>query len=493
MAKDVAESNVKYHRAKIWQIGLFTFNNTATNTYLFTLGFLSYYAAGIAGVAVLLISTILGAIRIFDGLIDPPIGALIDKLETRFGKYRPLMIAGNAIMALSYLLIFSTHTLPEGARVAFLVVALLINKVGFSLQNSVTKAAQTVLTNDPKQRPVYTIFDSIYNFGVYGGGQIFVASYLFVKHGDFTMSFFKEFITIGMIISAVLTIFAVIGISAKDRKEFYGLGEETVETKGFREYWKVIKGNRPLIMLTIAAAADKVASQTKNQSVVLVMLFGILLGDYAMSGKLSAMLIFPTIILTFLVTAFATRKGLKKAYVGSVWAAIISYSLMLAIVLMVDPAIISFDNIGFIAATFFFLYLVGSAFVALPTTLVVPMIADVSDYETAKSGRYVAGMMGNIFSMIDQLVSSLAPVIVGIVVALVGFKEQFPTVNDPLTTPLFFATITLAFIIPIALLLVSLICMKFYPLDKVTMEQVQKTISEKKEAGQLKEVEEQAG
>ena len=211
----------------------------------------------------LLISTLLGAIRVFDGLIDPFIGALIDKLETRFGKYRPLMIAGNAILALSYLLIFSTHLLPETARIVFLVIALLIHKVGFSLQNSVTKAAQTVLTNDPKQRPVYAIFDTIYNYGVYGGGQIFVASYLMIKYGgEFSMDFFREFIGIGMTISAVLTILAVIGIWTKDRKEFFGLGEETVETKGFREYWKVIKGNRPLIMLTISAAADKIASQT---------------------------------------------------------------------------------------------------------------------------------------------------------------------------------------------------------------------------------------
>lgn len=59
----------RYHQAKQWEIAFFSLNNSATNLYLFAFGFLTYYATGIAGFATLLVSNLLGAARLFDGLL----------------------------------------------------------------------------------------------------------------------------------------------------------------------------------------------------------------------------------------------------------------------------------------------------------------------------------------------------------------------------------------------------------------------------------------
>ena len=40
------------HRAKLWQIGGFAFNNTATNLYMFMMNFIAYYLTGYVGVGV---------------------------------------------------------------------------------------------------------------------------------------------------------------------------------------------------------------------------------------------------------------------------------------------------------------------------------------------------------------------------------------------------------------------------------------------------------
>ena len=37
------------HRAKLWQIGGFAFNNTATNLYMFMMNFIAYYLTGYVG------------------------------------------------------------------------------------------------------------------------------------------------------------------------------------------------------------------------------------------------------------------------------------------------------------------------------------------------------------------------------------------------------------------------------------------------------------
>src|SRR5205823_5328224 len=97
MSSTITQNELNYNRAKLWQIGFFTLNNTSTNLQLFILGFVTYYATGIAGVAVMVISSVLMAARLFDGLIDPAIGYIIDKTESKFGKFKPLIVIGYLI------------------------------------------------------------------------------------------------------------------------------------------------------------------------------------------------------------------------------------------------------------------------------------------------------------------------------------------------------------------------------------------------------------
>lgn len=99
----------KYHRAKQWEIALFSLNNSSSNLYLFAFGFLTYYATGIAGFSTLVVSQLLGAIRLFDGIIDPGVGIIMDKIDTRWGRFRPIILVSNIGLILSFLLLFNTH------------------------------------------------------------------------------------------------------------------------------------------------------------------------------------------------------------------------------------------------------------------------------------------------------------------------------------------------------------------------------------------------
>lgn len=483
MSRKVSETVENYHKAKMWEIAFFTLNNASTNLHMFVLGLVTYYATGIAGLAVMLISTILMVARVFDGVIDPIIGYVIDKTESRFGKFAPLIIIGNIISGVSIVCVyFLTHLLPDSMQFIFFVTMLIVNKIGYSLQTSVTKAAQTVLTNDPKQRPLYAIFDVIYTGIFLTGGHFVVSNFLVPKHGGFTLSFFKELNIYGLILSLIFAVLAIIGIRSKDKKEFYGLAEETINTS-LREYWGVIKGNRPLQMLSLSASFDKLATSIASYSVVGVMLYGILLGDYALSGQIGLITLIPTLIISVIAFGIARNAGLKKSYVITAWVGMLSFLGLIVLFLLTDPATVSLKSIGIPTILFLVLISLANGFSRVPTTLVVPMIADVSDYETHKSGRYVPGMMGTIFSFIDQLFSSLAPAIVGAVVGIIGYTAKFPEIGEALTTPLFVVTLVLAFGLPAVCLMVSIIMMKFYKLDQLKMEEVQRGIAEMKANG----------
>ena len=52
--------------------------------------------------------------RVLDAVTDPFIGALMDRTNGKFGKFRPFMVIGNAIMAVSVLLMYVlTPFVPE--------------------------------------------------------------------------------------------------------------------------------------------------------------------------------------------------------------------------------------------------------------------------------------------------------------------------------------------------------------------------------------------
>lgn len=472
---------VEYNRAKLWQIILFSLNNTSTNIYLFAFGFVTYFATGILGLAVLFVSQIMGYIRIFDGVIDPAIGVLIDKTNMRFGKYRPNIVIGNIISILSFLLLFNIDYFGKELAMPLFIIALIIHKIGYSLQATVTKAGQAALTNDPKQRPIFNIFDGIATSILFSGGQMIVSSFLVVKYGGFTHAFFGAFIPGVMVISSVLALLACVGIWSKDNIAFFGIGEKTKETS-LRDYWFVLKGNRPLQMLATAAAFVKFVVQIFSDQVMMIMIFGIVFGNYGLSGTISMILIFTGIAFTVLAAALARKKGLRFAYITYVQVAIISIVVLAILLFIGQPGSLRFDQINIFTILFVLTYAVARGTSQAPAGLALTMSADISDYETSVSGRFVSGLIGTIFSLTDSIASSLVPMVIGFVLAMIGFSQEYPTQNTLLTPELRMMTVLLAAGLPLLMLICSLVFMKFYKLDSQTMVEIQEKIQVMKAA-----------
>lgn len=475
------EEVVSYNRAKVWQIVLFALNNASTNIYLFTFMFVTYFSTGVLGLAAIFVSQIMGYIRIFDGFIDPAIGIIIDKTETKFGKYRPILVIGNIVTALSLILLLSLSGVDQGIRFPLFVLVLLIHKIGYSMQQTITKAGQTALTNDPKQRPIFNIVDAVMTTTLMTGGQYVVSSFLVPKFGNFTPEFFKVLIYGTIVISAVLAIAAIIGIWSKDNKEFFGLGENTQKTE-LKDYWKVLKGNKPLQVLSIAAALVKFAVQFFGDSVVMVMLFGILFGNYALSGQFSLLYVVPGVIINIIFSSIARKKGLRFSYVRALQIGLIGLVAFGVVLYIGNPGDLSLAKLNMYTILFIVTNIIARFASQAPASLVLTMGADISDFETSESGRYVSGMIGTIFSLTDSIASSFAPMVVGAVLAGIGFAKAYPTMETPLTPELKMALMVLLVGVPFVALLVALVLMKFYKLDKEEMIRIQEKIQVMKAA-----------
>ena len=479
----VSNLSSEYNDCPSWRLGLFALNNTATNVYMVAMGYISMYATGVAGLLVTLVGFILTAMRIFDGITDPIVGFLIDKTDGKFGKFRPFIVVGNIILAIMTYVIYTTvHKVPENIRLIYFIGCYAIYIIGYTCQTACTKAGQACMTNNPSKRPVFGLFDAIYNAVVLNILNIMVSNYLVPKYGGFgNVNLYHELIIICIIVSAIFTTLAVIGIWTKDRTEFFGLGNKTEKVK-FKDYWSVLKGNRGLQMLIVAAATDKIALSVSTNSAVMIMLFGIVMGDYSLSGKIGTILIVPNVLITMVGTKYAQKLGQKKALVVSTWISMILYTALAALLVLGDPTQIRLDNFGLMTISFLVIYILGRGAVGVSGAFVIPMISDCADYETYLSGRFVPGMMGTLFSFVDKVISSFATTIIALAVAAIGFKDRMPDVTDVYSPEIMMVTIALFIGMPILGWIASLIAMKFYPLDKEKMAEVQAHIQELKNA-----------
>lgn len=477
----------KYHRAKQWEIALFTLNNSATNLYLVAFGFLTYYTTGPVGLTTFLVGNVLGAVRLFDGIIDPAIGIIMDKVDSKWGRFRPIMLLSNLSLILSFIILFNTHQFEGSMKIVVLAFALIFHKIAYSFQQTVTKAAQPALTNDPSQRPLFSVYDTLFSsMGVFALSQLIISNWLAPRHGgEFGMPFFRELIFGVCAVSIVLTVLAMIGISRKDNKEFFGLGEETVETKSIKDYLSVIKGNKPLITLATAGGVMKFLVQLVADQAFLVILFGIVLGNYALTGQIALFQIAINFFVVLGFTRLATKTDLKMSYTTSLVLLLASIGTMAAILLTADNPTQIFAN-GIFTSPVSILFTVGylglRMFSGYPTSIVLTMAADITDYETARSGRFVSGLIGTVFSLTDSIASALVPIIIGIVVAAVGYTEAYPDVSEALTPGLFRAGVIIAVVIPAILVTLAFVLIRIYPLDRQAMEDVQAKIAEKKSA-----------
>lgn len=484
--KPLDDPKTGIHRAKTWEIGLYALNNTSTNMSFLAFTAVSYFLTGFVGVSVAVAGAVTTILRMWDGVTDPFIGILIDKTSTKFGKNRPFLVLGNIILAVfSGIIFWVTPSLPEIARFPFYIVMYMCYIIGYTFQCCVTKSAQTCMTNDPEQRPVFSMFNTVYNALITMFYPVLTVNYLVPKYtvGDVSayknLAFFREMWLILTTISIVLAILACIGLWRKDNPKYFGTG--AVQKLGFKDYWDVMKNNRAIQMMIVATCTDKVANTMKNNSTVMICLFAIICGNYSHYSAVSTMMTIPVILASIAVYQFVARKmGLKVALLTSTYGGMISAILMGAMLIFGNPKDLGVaDGVwNFFTIAFLLLWLLWNTATGVGSDLGITMSADCADYEVYRSGKYVPGLMGTLFSFVDKLISSLATTIVALLFAAIGFTTELPNQLTPYSNSIFWITLACFIGAPLIGWMCNIVAMKFYPLTKEKMEEVQIAIAD---------------
>lgn len=551
--------NQALNRAKQWQIALFPFNNAATNVYFAFYTYFTYFAimyltgstaGALAGTIVsaslvLIVSTFTSIfvplMRVFDGITDPILGGIMDKTRSRFGKFRPFMIIGNIMLAFSLLIMMVFfRALPDSVsaiRWVVYIVAYVIYVLGYTCQCAVTKAGQTCLTNDPKQRSQFVIWNMIGQLGsivlvnvmaggvltneaicekglmvyesssgkyisdiiaeltVNGGNDVLIGKlnalsldpnvlYAYNYGAAYGPTFYNIMVPFVIVVSAIYTIMAIAAISSKDRPEFWGVSNESAK---LRDYVGIIKHNKEIRWLVLSSGLNKLASTVATSGTVAFLVFGCLMGDY--NGLFIPFYVFCFIFmgLFFLWGAkTAGAKGQKRGVSQFTLLAILFYIGVLIMLCIFDPdnaathlSLFSMEggfHITINAYTVFFIILYGCGYGAFNCCdqMTIPMVADCTDYETYRSGKYVPGIMGTIFSLIDKIISSLQTLLLQIfIVFLVPGLNALPVEGTPYMDGMKLSAIICFCLLPMAAWAVTVFCMTRYRLSGKKLEEIQ--------------------
>ncbi len=323
-----------------------------------------------------------------------------------------------------------------------------------------------MLTNDPKQRPLYSGFEALGTRIVGAFISVLITMILakkyavgaYVGEGMRNPAMWGAASKIICLLILLLTVLAMAGIWQKDNSRYYG--RTAAQRIKMRDYLDIVAHNRPIQMLIVSAATDKLGVMLSNG--LLVYVCSNLLMNTALEGKYTIVSLVPVMVAAFIGVGIARKKGLKRNFITGTLGSMV----MLVVLLVVKPS----AEKPWIWLT---LLLVQNCVYCLSSSSVIPMLADCTDYGTYRSGRFVPGMIGTIFSFVDKLLSSLSNLIIGLALTIAGVGDTVIPPNHAMGAK-FDTVILLCFCgIPILGHIASLIAMKFYELDDKRMEEIQ--------------------
>ena len=111
--------------------------SAASNVFnMLNMSFFLVFSTEALGLNITAMGIIMTVMRIFDGITDPIIGSIIDRTETRFGKFRPFLVIGSLVMLFaSFMIYLFSFDIPQSYRMVWVMLWYAIWVIGYTYDN----------------------------------------------------------------------------------------------------------------------------------------------------------------------------------------------------------------------------------------------------------------------------------------------------------------------------------------------------------------------
>lgn len=398
-------------------------------------------------------SMILSVMRIFDAFNDPITGLLIDNIRSPWGKFKPAILVGGILSAITSILLFANI----GTGWTFVIIfgiAYLLWDVTFGINDIGYWTLLPVMSSDQKQREKTGTFARICaNIGMY----IIMVAWQPVTSalGDTPQVWFWCAVVIAAVFLLGL-LFPLLGVKEKR------VAPEQQESTSFKQMWKALAGNDQLMWTTLAMGLFMVGYCTTVNFAVTYMKY--IFGDEGMYVVLVAVVGISQLGTLAVYPKIAAKLNRRQLYTLGTVLVVLGYVIFffaeISIALIVLGAVLVF---------------IGQAFIQ---TLMLMFLADTVEYGQWKLGKRNESITFSIQPFINKIGGAISTGVVSITLLLSGIKVDGGTA-DAIDVSGKLIVKGAMFILPLVFILLGyVIYLKKYRIDEVFYTQILKDLDE---------------
>lgn len=360
-----------YEPIQIGEIASYSLGDAGFNLYWAPLSaFLMIYLSDVVGLSLVSISTLLITMRLVSAVADPFFGAVADRTQTAYGRYRPWFLWLCLPLAASAIMFFSITNAPADARLFGAYVGLILMNLIYTAANTAYNALSGVITPDSSQREL--IMSS--RFGAAFLSAVFITwitpkLVAFAGRGDAALGWQFVMTIYGLIAVAIL-----VNLFLQTHERFALTSQPN--SNPLRDIADLFK-NRPWVILFSLAGVVMAASMLRTS-----------ISPYFMKTYAGR----PDLVVSFLMTF---TLGLAA---GSVSVAFLTRLLSRQVLIAIMLGIITVSGLGLYLCgrdqilLMFGLQTISGAAFGFIGTLTFAMYADTADLNAWKTGHRATAM-----------------------------------------------------------------------------------------------------
>ncbi len=443
-------------------------------------GYLLYFYTSCVGINAAAVGLMFLITKIFDGLNDPIMGAIVDKTRTKWGKMRPYLFFGAVPWGIIPILMF----LPQiyaGMNMTGKIVYMYVTYIAYGLLGTIIGVPldgipAVASPNTDERAKIISISRILGSIGEQSA-LVLLTAFLLFTHDDYSSSY----MWMGIVIGILGPIFMLLGaMTIKERLE------PTKQTPSVWEGFKYLFKNKQFMLLILSNLL------TFFRNLVSAMILYVV--SYVI-GKGSLQIVFSipgavaSMIGMMLAPKMRKMMDSKKLFiVATIW-----HSVALAVIFFISLAI-GIDNLP---KTWGWVLLAGMMFVAMiPVGIlnVIPhlMATDTLDYWEDKTGDRCEGITFSLMSLRSKISSGFKDYFLSFLLVFFMFAQPMGYIegHKPIQTQFTKTGLIMIYtIVPAVTNLVSIIPIMFYKLSGKKMAEIQARLEIKraKDAAKLDE------
>lgn len=372
---------------------------------LMSAGFLFYFTEA-AGFSAATIGTLLLVVRIYGLIVDPIIAVLIEKTNTRWGKYRPYVTVIPPIISLLFVALFWSPPLDHGAHLIYIYAVTILFWTAYAFFDiSYWSMVPSITKEEDKRIKLLTMCKLVVMFAGFGIGMAQMPLVKWLGNNDYSDGFFL----LSIILAVVFTICGLLLAQSLNFMNNKTEGQDstiakTNPVKGLQMI-KALLANKPLIIIILVKLAIYVPVMLKGS--ISIYFYKYNLGNDILSSYASMV----SLPVTLILIAF-TPKLIKKFSDKKVMLAIVLVHAVLSLIYIVNTE-----------ASVFYIVIdgVSNAAMGVYSLIITNMVASTVEYGDWKTGVRMESIIFSANTISSKLASGISAAIAGWVLSGIGY------------------------------------------------------------------------